>query len=162
MELTKRMLLLAALLLAVAAPARAVTVDDIVALSQSGVGADVLIAVIDADRTVFSLSRDEILALRKAGVPDAVIVRMLESRRDFAEAPQEPLIVGTRPPSVSDSFAPVAVVPAFIPYPVFIGIPVFPVPIAIEPARGFGRFVNDGWIEGRGFGRFITGTPPVR
>ena len=47
-----------------------------------------------------------------------------------------------------------------VPYPVvpiFVGVPVvIPGPLTFEAPRGFGRFINDGWVEGRGFGRFIN------
>src|SRR5688572_18528357 len=96
-ERTLRACVVTALLVCVPAVARAVTVDDIIALSKSGVGEEILVAVIDADRTIFTLTRDQIVALQKAGVPAVVIVKMLGSAREFADPVPEPLIVGKKP-----------------------------------------------------------------
>jgi hypothetical protein len=64
--------------------AKALTVADVVALSQAGVSDVVLTALVDADRTIFTLSTEQILALRDAGVSDAVVVKMIGSRKEFA------------------------------------------------------------------------------
>jgi hypothetical protein len=153
MYMAFRVVLAVALLLAAPSAARAVTLDDIVALSKAGVAADILVAVIDADRTIFTLTPDEILVLKDAGVPNAVIVKMLRTQREFVDAAPPPLIVGNAPaPAVT------VVVPTYFAWPFFVapGIPVVtPVAGSLQP-RGFGRFINDGWIDGRGFGRFIN------
>jgi hypothetical protein len=152
---------LAALLLAVPAAARAVTVDDIVALSKAGVTADILVAVIDADQTMFNLTPEQIIALRKAGVPNEVVVKMIGTRREFVvhEDVPPPLIVGQGPPEreVDSAFMPAIIgIPFLAPLQFVPVVPVVPVPVAVRPARsprtGFGRFINDGSIQG--FGRF--------
>ncbi len=158
--MTIRATLLAALLLLTPSIARAVTFEDIVALSNAGVTADILVAVIDADRTLFTLTPDEILVLKNAGVPAAVIVKMLRSAREFGYEAPPPLIVGHDPaPAVT------VVVPTFIPFPYVVvvgGVTPPQAPPAARPAApgtrpaGFGRFMNDGWIDGRGFARFVN------
>jgi hypothetical protein len=148
-------IVVAALFLSIAPVAvHAVTIDDIVALSTAGVGTEILVAVIDADRTVFTLTRDDIVRLRQAGVPDRVIVKMLASAREFAEEPPPPLVVGgdPAPPAATAVIA----VPTWVPYPWFVTLPVIPGPLTYEVRPGFGRFMNDGWVDGRGFGRFIN------
>ena len=152
---------LAALLLAVPAAARAVTVDDIVALSKAGVTADILVAVIDADQTMFNLTPEQIIALKKAGVPNEVVVKMLGTRREFKveEDVPPPLIVGEGPPErdVTPFWPTVVGIPFLMPVHVVPVVPVVPVTPAwrARSARtGFGRFVNDGSIPG--FGRFTT------
>ncbi len=153
-------MLLAALLLLVPAAARAVTFDDIVALSKAGLTADVLVAVIDADRTVFTLTPEQILVLKDAGVPGEVIVKMLGSAREFGYQAPPPLIVGADPPR-----AVTVVVPTYIAFPYFVPVgrvarphagPVAPRPAPMPVSPGFGRFINDGWIDGRGFARFVN------
>jgi hypothetical protein len=142
------------------AAARAVTLDDIIALARAGVTADILVAVIEADRTIFTLRPDEIVLLKKAGVPNAVIVKMLGTAREFVEEAPPPLIVGTGTPAPSavetspvPTYMPVG--PYFVmPYPVFVA-PVVP-GVPATNVRGFGRFINNGWTHGRGFGRFIN------
>src|SRR5437764_991673 len=53
------------------------TVDDVITLSNSGVGNDVLLAYVDHN-SVGRLSADDIAKLKAAGVPDSVIVEMLQ------------------------------------------------------------------------------------
>jgi hypothetical protein len=129
------------------------------------------VAVIDADRTIFSLNTQDIVLLKKAGVPNSVIVKMLGTAREFVEEVPPPLIVGMDPPRApvepaSPSYATpafVPVVPYFVvPYPVFVA-PVTPVvpghPVTVvpgHPVTGAGRFMNDGWVTGSGFGRFMN------
>jgi hypothetical protein len=154
----------ALLVLLMPGAARAVTLDDIIALSKAGVSADVLVAVIDADRTIFSLNTEQIVLLRKAGVPNSVIIKMLGTAREFVDEVPPPLIVGTDRPSapVEYSSSPTYVGPAFVPvvpyfvvpYPVFM-TPVKPV-VPAQPVTGSGRFINNGWVPGRGFGRFMN------
>ena len=168
----RRLVLAALLVLSVPGVARAVTLDDIVALAKAGVSADILVAVIDADRTIFSLNTQDIVLLKKAGVPNSVIVKMLGTAREFVEEVPPPLIVGMDPPSAPVEYSsPAYVTPAFVPvvpyfvvpYPVFVA-PVTPV-VPTQPASGFGRFMNNGWVTGQGFGRFmnngVINPPPV-
>jgi hypothetical protein len=160
--------LTALFVLALPLAARAVTLDDIVALSKAGVSSDILIAVIDADRTIFNLTTGEIVTLKKAGVPSAVIVKMLGTAREFVDEVPPPLIVGADRPSAPETTArPTAFemynVPTFtpvgpyfvVPYPVFVAPGVFGVPTVprstTQPARDFGRF------GGSEFGRFSGG-----
>jgi hypothetical protein len=150
--------------------ARAVTLDDIIALSKAGVSSEILVAVIDADRTIFNLTPGEIVNLKKAGVPNDVIVKMLGTAREFVDEVPPPLIVGTdRPSAPQTTDRPAAAemysVPAFatvgpyfvVPYPVFVAPGVFGVPTVpgtiTQPVRGFGRFADHAGGR-RGFGRF--------
>ena len=114
--------ILVTILLVVPATAHAVTVDDLVALSKAGVADSVLIAVIDADQTVFDLTPQQIVDLKRAGVADAVVVKMVGTAREFdgQEALQNSptlVIIGERPadpePLPSPYFT--AVTPLFFP-----------------------------------------------
>lgn len=164
-----------AILMAVTLPAaaQAVTLDDLIALSKAGVSSEILVAVIDADRTIFNLTPTDIVNLKKAGVPNDVIVKMIGTEREFVDEVPPPLIVGADRPSAPETTErPGAVemysVPTFaavgpyfvVPYPVFVAPGVFgvpPVPGAItQPARGFGRFMNNGSLSRGGFGRFMN------
>ena len=152
--------------------ARAVTLDDIIALSKAGVSSEILVAVIDADRTIFTLTPGEIVNLKKAGVPNDVILKMLGTAREFVEEVPPPLIVGADRPSAPETTArPSAIemysVPTFaavgpyvvVPYPVFVAPGVFlPTPpgTITQPTRGFGRFMNNGSLRSGGFGRFMN------
>ena len=82
-----RTLLLAPLVLVFAllapAPASAVTVSEIVSLSKAGVSEQVILALIDRDKTIFSLPAEEIVTLQKAGLSDAI----LDASRRRADGP---------------------------------------------------------------------------
>jgi hypothetical protein len=146
--------LLAVLALSVApAAAEAVTIRDIIELSRAGLPDDVLVAVIEADRTIFTLDADQILELTKAGVSETVLLKMLRTRRDFDDSARvtpaspaampEVVIIGaeTAPPPVT------VIVPQyfFVPVPIF-GRPSKPLPpgapFLAPEHRGFGRFIN--------------------
>lgn len=55
------------------------TTRDLVALAQAGLGDEVLVAMIDADASVFRLGPMDVLELRKQGLSDAVLVRMIRT-----------------------------------------------------------------------------------
>lgn len=165
MAVLRTLLFLAAIL--VPASASAVTVRDIIELAKAGLSDDILIALIDADRTIISLDKDEILALKKARVSEAVILKMLRTRSEFdvpsatpdAEAPAE--VVVPQPPvpelvviGAQPSPAPATVVVPqyfYVPYSIW-GAPrrhpiAPPQPVIAPEYRGFGRFINDGWVN---------------
>jgi hypothetical protein len=76
-----------------AARAEAVTVRDVIELSKAGLSEPVLLALIDVDRSVFSIDTETLKQLRAGGVSDAVIVAMIHSGRDqppLQEAAPEP------------------------------------------------------------------------
>ena len=114
-----------ATLLLVPTSARAVTIDDIVALSNADVADSIVIAVIDADQTVFDLTPQQILELKQAGVSDSVVVKMVGTSREFEgrpmrrEAPtlviigEKPLSQEPEPPALSPSFT--VITPIFAP-----------------------------------------------
>jgi hypothetical protein len=82
-------LILASAMAAVAltpAPASAVTVNEIIAMSKAGVSERVILAVIERDQTILAVEPDTIVALKREGVSDAVVTAMLRSGRDRAEA----------------------------------------------------------------------------
>src|SRR5687767_12695599 len=73
-----------ALLLAALVPSlvSAMTIQDVVKLSDSDVGDDVIISQIEASGEVFTLTVDDILALKKAGVSDRVISFMINTGKE--------------------------------------------------------------------------------
>jgi len=80
-------LLLAAFAAALLMPATAsaVTVEEIVALSRAGVTDTVILALIDRDKTIFTLEPDQLVALKAQGLSDPVILAMLKSGREEGE-----------------------------------------------------------------------------
>jgi hypothetical protein len=73
--------------------ASAVTVDQIVQLSKAGVSDEVLLALIDRDKSVFSIDPEQLVVIERAGVSRAVILAMLKSGGQPAPSAQsaEPL-----------------------------------------------------------------------
>ena len=78
---------LAVLLLSlVPSPASAVTREEIVRLSKAGVSNELILALIDRDKTIFTISPDDLVALKSEGVSEPVVVAMLKSGRDEGDA----------------------------------------------------------------------------
>jgi hypothetical protein len=76
-------LLLTLVLAPAAAGAQTLTIRDLLALSEAGLGDDVLVALIEADRSVFDVGPYDVLKLRQQGLGDAVLIKMIESRPKY-------------------------------------------------------------------------------
>jgi hypothetical protein len=156
------MCVLTALLALTATPAHAVSVADIEQLARAGLGDEVLVALVQTDNTVFPLDAPQILALRAAGVSERVIVAMLRNGRSAPvfEPPALPYD-DPSPLEVPPAPAPVVVEVHTPASPSSVAAPVLyaPPPIVAVPRgarrsnpaapsyRGFGRFINDGWVD---------------
>ena len=98
--------LLFILLLTFLLPARAdaLTVRDVVELTRAGVGEEVLLALIDVDRSIFPIDAATIKELKASGVSDRVIAAMVRSGREVP-APEsvvtEPVAAEPVPPAVA-------------------------------------------------------------
>jgi hypothetical protein len=148
------------LLLAAAGRADALTMRDVIELSKAGLSDAVLLALIEVDRSVFSIDTATLKELKTAGVSDAVIVAMIRSgRQPQTTAPAQPVAPEPRPaPEPDQTFvsaaeaAPAAqtapapepaggLEPAPGPYafpaviPVYVAVPVLPV----VPVHGTAR-----------------------
>jgi hypothetical protein len=116
------------------APASAVTINEIISLTRAGVSEPVILALIDRDKTIFTLAADQLVTLQKAGVTDTVVIAMLRSGREEptpaavqpapvaqAEPEPEPLPPLEQPaPSVVN--VPYAV-PYYVAVPIVVGGP---------------------------------------
>jgi len=65
----------------VPAPASAVTVKEIVSLTKAGVSEPVILALIERDKTIFTITPEQLITLQKEGLTDAVLLAMLRSGR---------------------------------------------------------------------------------
>jgi hypothetical protein len=130
---------LVALLALVPAPVSAVTVDQVIELAHAGVTDAIILALIDRDKTIFTIDPEQIVALQRDGLSESVIVAMLKSGREEGEeaaradaaskaawiiasmnAAPELVIVGRgpdRPNAAQDGFnpGPPVLVPSFMP-----------------------------------------------
>lgn len=90
-------LALAALLAVVPVPASAQTsINDLVGLKAAGFSDDILIALIQTDGSVYTLSSDDLIFLRYQGVSERLMLAMLATRQPKpAAAPvqTEPVVV---------------------------------------------------------------------
>lgn len=126
-----------AVLVLTAARADAVTIRDLIELSKAGLGDDVLIALIEVERRVFTMDTATLKQLKEGGVSEAVIVALIRSGRTPRAEPAAPTPVPEpRQPEVIvvDHHDP-APAPAPVAYPVPVAVPVY-VPV---PTRGLGR-----------------------
>jgi hypothetical protein len=145
----------------------AVSTRDLIELSKAGLGDEVLVALVEADGTVFNLDAPRILELRAAGVSERVITAMLKNASrasapsavaatERANAAQGTVpddrdgapyfvIIGEKPAAPPPPPAPTYIVP-WVPLGGTHGRPAHRSRPIIE-YRGFGRFINDGWID---------------
>jgi hypothetical protein len=95
-----RIILAMVLVLALLLPgsASALTVQEVVALSQAGVSDEVLLTLIDRDKTIFAIGPDQLVALKRDNVSEKLVLAMLRSGRP--DPPPAPAAEATRLPPV--------------------------------------------------------------
>ena len=77
---------LVAAALSIAAPASAITLEQVVGLARAGVTDTIILALIDRDRTIFAIEPEQIVKLQRDGVSEPVILAMLKSGRAEGDA----------------------------------------------------------------------------
>ena len=157
------------ILLALVPPtASAVSLDQIVALCRAGVPDDVVLALIDRDKSVFAIEPEQLVSLKQAGVSKAVVIAMLRSGRQSPAQPEtasttlsaigpEIIIVGHGPDvpntaarhDYTAGFRPEAMAP-YVPYMLVVPAPTGGCvaagagnTMAAPVVPGFGRFMSD-------------------
>ena len=169
----------------VAGRADALTVKDVIELSKAGLSDPVLLALIDVDRSVFSIDTETLKQLKSAGVSDAVVVAMIRSGREPRAEDATPTVVQPQPapePERQESAEPGQTAapepaPYAVPYPVpvYVGVPIAPasahprapksahVPVAqlVEPAAVAAPQCQSAQLPQWGFGGTIRQLPPV-
>jgi len=104
-----RTLLVGAAIGVFAPRAQAITLREIVELTQAGLSEEVLLALIEVDQRVFPVDPDTLKALKDAGVSPRVIVAVVKSGR-MPQPQPEPALVATPPAPPPDPPAPHVVV----------------------------------------------------
>jgi hypothetical protein len=122
-----RVLLLAAVVL-IPATASAVTVQEVVSLTQAGVTDDVIVALIARDNGVFPMDAAQVAELKTAGVSSLVVLAMLKSgleapppAESLATAGPQLLIVGHGPDVPNTAATDVYSTPFRFYVPYFVG-----------------------------------------
>jgi hypothetical protein len=82
--------LLVPLLFLLPARSDALTVRDVMELTRAGLGDEVLLALIEVDRSVFPIDAATVKALKEAGVSEIVILAMIRSARTSPAPPLPP------------------------------------------------------------------------
>ena len=82
----------------VPARAEALTVRDVVELTRAGLGEEVLLALIEVDRSIFPIDAATIKELKANGVTERVIAAMVRSGR---EVPPDPPVTDPAPQPVA-------------------------------------------------------------
>lgn len=117
-------------LLPFASRAEALTIRDVIELTRAGVSEDVLLALIEVDRRVFTLDTETIKTLTDAGVSGRVIVALVKSGREqpVDEPPPIPVAESEPPPQVVvvDHHDAPQVREVMVPVPVYVTVPVAP------------------------------------
>jgi hypothetical protein len=85
-----------------ASRAEAVSVRDLVELTRAGLSDQVLLALIEVDRTVFTIDAPTLKMLKDAGVSEAVIIAMIRSGRQEPAGPLEQPIDVAPPPTAPE------------------------------------------------------------
>jgi len=151
----RRLLLSGVLVLATALPARAVSLNDLIDLSRAGLSDDILIELVEADRSVFHLDAATLKRLKAEGLSDRLLLHLLRTpalREAQMQAAYEPLPEPPAPPPapappqvvIVDRVEHVAV-PVYVPVHV---VPDTPAPPAKPVYWGYGgKRRPDAWKE---------------
>ena len=93
-------LVVLALAACTAAPASAVTLAEVVALSKGGVSEPVILALIERDQTLFSMSPEQLVKLQRDGLSDRILLALLKSGRPSDAMLPSPLVSAPSQPAV--------------------------------------------------------------
>jgi hypothetical protein len=92
-------LLVLALAASTPAPASGVTLAEVVTLSKAGVSEPVILALIERDQALFSMSPDQLVKLQREGLSDTILLALLKSGRPSeASFPKSPVALAVSQP----------------------------------------------------------------
>lgn len=128
----RRLLLTGIFLLATALPARAVTLSDLIDLSRAGLSDDILIELVEAERSVFHLDAQALKALKAEGLSDRLLLHLLRTP-SLREAERQPVYepaLSAPPPAPQPAPTQVVVIDRVEP----VAVPIY-VPVYIQPTE---------------------------
>src|SRR5260221_13755715 len=92
-------LLVLALAACAPAPASAVPLAEVVALSKAGVSEPVILALIERDQMLYSMSPDQLVKLQRDGLSDTILLALLKSGRPSeVSLPKSPVALAVAQP----------------------------------------------------------------
>lgn len=123
----RRVLAIALVLLGFAPAADALTVRDVIELTRAGLGEEVLLALVEVDRSIYAIDPATLKSLKAAGVPERVIVAMVRSGREIPPPPAPVEEVVEAPPPepqvvVIDHQPEAQVREVMVPVPVYVPV----------------------------------------
>ena len=136
----RRLLIAFCFTLGIAAPAHAVSLHDLIDLSRSGLSDDILIALVESERSVFRLTPEDLKQLKAQGLSDRLLLHLLQTpalREEAArvEAFERRLEAASQAPPAAPAQSPAREPEVVVIDRVeTIAVPVY-VPVYVEPAR---------------------------
>lgn len=115
-------------------PAEAVTLRDLIDLSRQGISDDILIALVEAEKSVFHLGAADVRSLKQQGLSDRLVIYLLQTPA-LRPAPEPVLhLASQRPAPAAEAPARDAVDRVIVVERVkTVAVPVYvPVPVASE------------------------------
>ena len=67
------------LLCGIAVPVEAVSLKDLIGLSKQGISDDILIALVEAEKSVFHITASDLKPLKDAGLSDRLVIHLLQT-----------------------------------------------------------------------------------
>jgi len=136
----RRLLIALCFTLGIAAPAHAVSLHDLIDLSRAGLSDDILIALVESERSVFRLSAEDLKQLKAQGLSDRLLLHLLQTpalREEAArvEAFERRLEAASQAPAPARTPAPEVVVidrVETVAVPVYVPVPYWGLP---DPSR---------------------------
>jgi hypothetical protein len=122
----RRILLAFVILCGLAARAEAVSLRDLVDLARQGTSDELLIALVEAEKSVFHLSPADIKQLKADGLSDRLLIHLLQTPT-LRPAPEPTLHIADARPRVRPSEAPAVVIVNHVEtvaVPVYVAVPV--------------------------------------
>lgn len=120
-----------ALVLGFAAPAQAVTLRDLIDLSRAGLSDDILIALVEAEKSEFRLDAVDVRQLKEQGLSDRLLVHLLQTPALREEAARNAAVAYGPAPAPARTHEPEVVV---IDRVETIAVPVY-IPVAVVEPR---------------------------
>lgn len=117
----RRWLAVFVLLCGLAAPAEAVTLHDLVDLSKQGLSDDLLIALVEAEKSVFHLDAADVRSLKAQGLSDRLLIHLLQTP-SLRPAPEPRLYIADAPAPAPERIVIIdrvetVAVPVYVPVP---------------------------------------------
>lgn len=125
----RRILAVFVLLTGLSVPAEAVTLHDLIDLSRQGISDDILIALVEAEKSVFHLGASDVRSLKQQGLSDRLVIHLLQTPA-LRPAPEPVLHVASRRPEAAAT-EPMVERVVIVDRVETVAVPVY-VPVAVE------------------------------